>query len=202
MKLNNQKLEELFQHLESLHHIPSADIPNIDLYMDQVTTLMEKHLGNSRRYPEDKILTKTMINNYAKNNLLPPPNKKRYTKEHILLLVFIYYFKNLVSIGDIEEILRPISEHYFAAPDSPISLEDIYNQVFSLAPEQTERMKQELFTQFESAQSLFPDLAEEDQDTLRLFAFICELSHDVYMKKMLIEKLVDEMKAETPAKKK
>ncbi len=65
--------------------------------MDQVTTFMEKHLGELKRYPEDKVLTKTMINNYAKNNLLPSPYRKKYTQEHILLLVFIYYFKNLMS---------------------------------------------------------------------------------------------------------
>ena len=46
------------------------DIPNIDLYMDQVTTFMEKELASSKRHEDDKILTKTMINNYAKNNLL------------------------------------------------------------------------------------------------------------------------------------
>ena len=97
MRTNEERLNELLAHLDSLDHIHVDEIPQIDLYMDQVTTFMEKHLGELKRYPEDKVLTKTMINNYAKNNLLPSPVRKKYTQEHILLLVFIYYFKNLLS---------------------------------------------------------------------------------------------------------
>ena len=63
------------------------DIPNIDLYMDQVTTFMEKELASSKRHEDDKILTKTMINNYAKNNLLPPPVKKKYYQVQLMKLL-------------------------------------------------------------------------------------------------------------------
>lgn len=105
MRTNEERLNELLAHLDSLDHIHVDEIPQIDLYMDQVTTFMEKHLGELKRYPEDKVLTKTMINNYAKNNLLPSPVRKKYTQEHILLLVFIYYFKNLLSFTDIETVL-------------------------------------------------------------------------------------------------
>ena len=74
---------------------------------------MEEQLVSSKRYADDKILTKTMINNYAKNKLLPPPEKKRYSKEHVLMLIFIYYFKNILSINDIQTLLTPITQKYF-----------------------------------------------------------------------------------------
>ena len=75
-------LNSIMESLSRIQYIKSADIPNIDLYMDQVTTFMESKLKNTSRNPEaDKILTKTMINNYAKNDLLPPPVKKKYSKE-------------------------------------------------------------------------------------------------------------------------
>ena len=64
--------------------IPPEDIPDIGLYMDQVTTLMDTRLAGSKRYPDDKILTKTMINNYTKNHLLPPSDKKKYSREHVI----------------------------------------------------------------------------------------------------------------------
>ena len=73
----NQSLEQLFENFADFDFIRSDLLPNIDLYMDQVTTFMDCHLEKSKRYPEDKILTKTMINNYTKNNLLPPPDKKK-----------------------------------------------------------------------------------------------------------------------------
>lgn len=61
--------------------------------MDQVTTFMDEQLAASKRYESDKILTKTMINNYAKNNLLPSPDKKKYSKEHVLTLLYILFQK-------------------------------------------------------------------------------------------------------------
>ena len=45
MKTNEERLEGLFQHLNSLDHIKVEDIPQIDLYMDQVTTFMETPEG-------------------------------------------------------------------------------------------------------------------------------------------------------------
>ena len=70
-------LSSILTSLDRIDYIRPQEIPNIDLYMDQVTTFMEEHLQSSKRYPEDKILTKTMINNYAKNHLLPPPDRKK-----------------------------------------------------------------------------------------------------------------------------
>ena len=65
------------------------EIPAIDLYLDQITSLAaEKRREGSVHY-RDRELTKTMINNYTKNDLLPPPVKKKYSKEHMLLLIFI-----------------------------------------------------------------------------------------------------------------
>ena len=77
MKTNEERLQDLMAYLDSVTRINPSDIPAIDLYMDQVTTFMDTHLSASKRFGEDKILTKTMINNYAKNNLLPPPEKQK-----------------------------------------------------------------------------------------------------------------------------
>ena len=93
----HEMLAKILDDLSRLDHIKPSDLPNIDLYMDQVTTFMDSQLESSKRYPEDKILTKTMINNYAKNHLLPSPEKKRYSQEHMLLLIFIYYFKSIIT---------------------------------------------------------------------------------------------------------
>lgn len=77
------------------------DIPNIDLYMDQVTTFMNKGLAQYKRFEQDKILTKTMINNYTKAKIFPPPVKKKYSRAHLMLLIMIYHLKSILSIKDI-----------------------------------------------------------------------------------------------------
>ena len=77
---SNDLLNSMLEGLSKVEFISLEDIPGIELYMDQVTTLMENALSFAKRHEEDKILTKTMINNYAKNNLLPPPVKKKYSR--------------------------------------------------------------------------------------------------------------------------
>ena len=167
------------------------DIPNIDLYMDQVTTFMDKHLKSSKRYSEDKLLTKTMINNYTKNELLPPPIKKKYTKEHMFLLIFIYYFKNILSISDIQSIFNPLTERFYGGK-SDIGLEKIYEEIFRLEKEQTDALTKDMIRKMTKAKESFEFVKnKEDRDFLSLFSFICILCFDVYMRKHVIEQLID-----------
>lgn len=178
--------------IEKLDYIKPESIPNIDLYMDQVTTFMDSNLKDSKRYCDDKILTKTMINNYAKNDLLPPPKKKKYSKEHILILIFIYYLKNMLSISDIQKLLTPLTERYFTA-EAGITLEEIYNEVFRLEKEQLVSLEKDVLKKFERSKNMFPDIPEEEKEFLQTFSFICMLSFDVYVKKQMIEKMIDEL---------
>ncbi len=163
MKSNDERLRELLDYLDGLSYVKSSEIPNIPLYMDQVTTFMDEHLKDSRR-PQDKVLTKTMINNYAKNNLLPPPVKKKYSKDHMLMLIFIYYFKNLLSFHDIEEIFRPITGRHFSGDLTGLKLEDIYNEVFRLESGQMARLKEDIGETFRTASQTFKDTPVEEED--------------------------------------
>ena len=186
-------LKSILDSFDRIDYVRAEDIPNIDLYMDQVTTFMDERMRHTTRKPdEDKILTKTMINNYAKNDLLPPPVKKKYSKEHMLMLIFIYYFKGILSIGDIQKLLSPLSEQYFDKK-SGIRLEDIYEEIFSLEKQQVEYLKEEVTREFKKAEELFVGEKDADRAFLQRFSFICMLSFDVYVKKLLIEKLIDEM---------
>ena len=186
-------LSDLLAELQRIDYVRPEDIPNIDLYMDQITTFMDSQLEASKRHADDKILTKTMINNYAKNNLLPPPEKKKYTKEHVLTLIFIYYFKNILSISDIQSILNPITDKYFGKGSSEMSLEDIYKEVFGLEHQETLNIMKDLAKKFNTSMKTFEEMEGEDAELLRTFSFICMLSYDVYLKKTIIERIVDQM---------
>ncbi len=194
---NNDLLNSILASLSRVQHIHAEDIPNIDLYMDQVTTFMDNRLRATVRYPgEDKILTKTMINNYAKNDLLPPPIKKKYSKEHVLLLIFIYYYKGIMSISDIQTLLGPLTEKYFNN-GKEFNLETIYEEVFTMEEKQVEALKADVTEKFRIAQETFADAPEKDVEFLRKFSFICALSFDVYLKKLMIEKMIDELNRES-----
>ena len=186
-------LQMILQSLEKVEYIKSEDIPNIDLYMDQVLTFMDRKLRSAvRPQTEDRILTKTMINNYAKNKLLPPPEKKRYSREHLLMLIFIYYFKNILSISDIQTLLGPITEKYFKSVTEK-DMTYIYQEVFSMEQSQIRYLEKDLMRRFKSAGEIFEAADPEDKEFLHQFSFICLLSFDVYMKKMIIENMIDHM---------
>lgn len=191
-KSNTEYIMQIINSLKKIDYIKPGEIPDIDLYMDQVTTFMDVHLKSSKRFEEDKMLTKTMINNYTKNNLLPSPNKKKYSKEHMFLLTFIYYFKNILPISDIQSIIVPLTERYFNHK-SEISLEEIYEEVFSFEKEQVDVLTKDVIRKFKKAEDAFSREAnEEDKEFLETFTLICLLSFDVYIKKTIIEKLIDE----------
>ena len=197
----NDLLNSILASLSRIDYVKSSDIPNIDLYMDQVTSFMEKQLKSTKRYSEDKILTKTMINNYAKNDLLPPPTKKKYSKEHLLVLTFIYYFKNILSMKDIQMVLGPITDKYFESVGD-INISRVYDEVCAFELERTKILQKDIEIMYNNALETFLDVPEEDRATLQQFAFICSLSLDVYVKKLLIEKLIDEFAEPVETKKK
>ena len=188
-----QTLESI---LNKINLIDANDIPNIDLYMDQVTTFMESHLGNLKRSPDDKVLTKTMINNYAKNHLLPSPDQRKYSTNHMILLTFIYYFKNVLPINDIKTLMSGITEKNFALGSKP-ELEEIYREVIRYQPEIMEQVRANLDVAENLAEDSFAKLNNnEEKEELKLFTLLCLLSFDVYIKKTLIESVIDSMTSE------
>lgn len=184
--------------LNETNLIQVEDIPNIDLYMDQVTTFMDKHLHGTRRFDDDKALTKTMINNYAKNDLLPSPEKKKYTKEHIMLLTFIYYYKNVLSISDIKKLLQPITDKYFQG-DNGTELKDIYLEIESFISQIGQSVSDDVSAKKEIADTSFDNIKGNDGQYLKMFSLVSMLCFDIYMKKQLVESIIDTL--ETPISK-
>ena len=191
-KDNQEFVNSLLQRLAKLNYIKPGDVPNIDLYMDQVTTFMDEHLSDVKRYEDDKILTKTMINNYTKNDLLPPPVKKKYSKEHIYVLTFIYYLKNILSISDIQKLLNPLTDKFFNKEELP-DLEYIYSEIYNMEKAQIASLSKDVVERTQVAKEAFLDVEnEEDKDFLQLFSLVGLLSFDVYMKKNIVESLIDD----------
>ena len=91
-------------------HIPRwEELPNIDLYTDQVVSLIEESLivlVPLKDSKKDKFITKTMINNYVKQGILKSPINKKYGKSHIAKLIVICILKHVYSINDINSLIK------------------------------------------------------------------------------------------------
>ena len=185
-----KSLNLILKQFSELDYVHPDDIPNIDLYVDQVTTFIESQLSSLKRDEDEKILTKTMINNYTKNHVLPSPDKKKYSKDHVLTLILIYYLKSFLSIKDIQTLLEPITDKYFGT-ESELSFYELYEELVAQGNGQSKALIKDVIAKYNAMQNAFSDAPEEDQEFLRNFGFICMLSFDVYIKKMMIETLID-----------
>ena len=179
--------------LNSTNYVGPHDIPDIDLYMDQVTSFMDAHLASSKRFDSDKLLTKTMINNYTKDGLLPPPIKKKYSKDHMYMLVFIYYLKNFLSISDVKTVIGPMSEMFFDGQGG-MKLEDIYSEIFNMEEGLSYALAKDVMKKFVHSRDMFKELGDEkEREYMQIFSFIAMLSFDVYLKRSLIESIIDDV---------
>lgn len=134
-----------------------------------------------------------MINNYAKNNLLPPPEKEKYSKDHLLLLTFIYYLKSMLSMNDIQSLLEPVKNNFFQNPEQSLGLEDIYREVFTVKRIFKRESWMIFFQSMNKAEKAFLSLEDnpEQQPALQDFTFVCMLCYDIFLKKQLVEQIID-----------
>lgn len=175
--------------LEEVKTFNIDDIPNIDLYMDQVTTYLNDKFAATKRRDDDKLMTKTMINNYAKSRLLPSPEKKKYSKDHIITLIMIFFFKNVLSINDVTKLLSPLLQTYFHNEDIP--LEDVVNNFLEFAKKCD--LSESILKEVNESTKIFDKMDVEDKDYLQTVGLITMLSYDTFVRKILIEKLIDSL---------
>ena len=168
--------------IETEGTLPREALPTLDLYMDQVIQLFEQHYGRMKRVEDESILTKTMINNYAKGKLFHPVKNKKYTNEHLMLLSLIYEMKGLLSIQDIKETLRPLNES-----DESFSLADFYDAY--------QVQKQENMQAFEiQAETLLENVRSNESSHVQRTLAVASAVHMSHLYQRLAEQLVDENK--------
>ena len=91
---------ELLLHI----HLPRwEELPDIELYMDQILQLVPRYLAFLSSTDDDVILTPAMINNYVKQGFIPRPHKKKYQREHVVYLLIVVLMKPIFSLADIKE---------------------------------------------------------------------------------------------------
>lgn len=180
MKDYEEKLNIIIKSIDSLEEIDLSDIPKIELYMDQVTTFIDDKLKSYKRYSDDKILTKTMINNYTKDKLLPPSNRKKYSKNHMILLILIYHLKSILSINDIRTLFNSIN----IIPENDGEKNDI-EKIYSDFIEFQENQPKIDISQINLKQSV------SNNDRTSLVSAVIMLVIQAETQKMLAEKIID-----------
>ena len=183
-----EKLDDIIANLHLEQNIHWEDIPNIDLYMDQVIQLFENTYSDSKRNKEEKILTKTMINNYAKGKLFFPINKKKYSKEHIILISLIYQLKGTLSINDIKATLSNINEKVLK---EELQLEKFYNSYLNLYNQNARNFREDIQTRVLKVKEEVSQLDDNHPTQLEKTLLIASLVNISNMYRKAAEKLID-----------
>ena len=103
MSETEQQLALWMEELQQYHLPRWEELPDIELYMDQVITLIERYLSPLVGQTDSKVITSAMINNYVKLNIMPKPNKKRYERIHMAYLIVITILKQILLIPKVKE---------------------------------------------------------------------------------------------------
>ena len=106
--MNKQDLKRIAMYAVNDADLKSGDIPSIDLYLDQIINLVNEKNAEGSDFFADRVLTKTMINNYSKDGLISPVKGKKYSKEHIIQMLLVYSLKNTLSINAIGRALQGV----------------------------------------------------------------------------------------------
>ena len=190
MKTNKEIINDMIKHFEGLDIVKSEDIPDISLYMDQMTSFIDEKLESFKREEDDKLLTKTMINNYTKNKLLPPSDKKKYTKNHVMLLILIYFYKNVLSFADIKRLCDLSIYNSFDKGDE--SLSKLYDILVHIEDDKKNEIIDDLKERLEYAKNKV-DAFDKKDENVELFTFLSDIVMEVYFKQHLIEYILNKI---------
>ncbi len=179
MDMNPKNLEMLIQSAVNQSCLEPEQIPDLDLYIDQILMLFEDKLGDTRRREKDKILTKSMVNNYSKERMIRPMKGKKYTREQVLQILMICSLKNMLSIGDIKQVMTILMENGIEAK----GLEEIFS---------TNRVNQQKVKESIShILSALQDSYTDEMDTVEVVSLILGLASISGYCKRISEALID-----------
>ncbi|WP_032079659.1 DUF1836 domain-containing protein [Clostridium drakei] len=184
--MDEESLKKLLEEASSFEQLEFSGIPDIDLYMDQVTTFIDDKFSRLKRNEEDTTITKTMINNYTKAGILMPPKKKKYSRQHMVLIILTYYLKQILSINDIQELFAPIVEDINKPENSKLDLKDIYDNFLAIEKKETEDFK----LAFEKSLDCQHNDENKD-DTSKLIIIVIKLILKASIEKRMAEKIID-----------
>lgn len=192
MDFNKDSIFKIIGELAQGGDISISDIPDIELYMDQVTTFMDNKLKYHKRTLKDKILTKTMINNYTKSKILLPSKNKRYNRQHMILLILIYYLKQILSINDISMLFTPLFKNMNSSQDDMEYLGNLYNSFLQVKEDSAGDLKDKLTDKLKLIDSRVDSFPEESRETTRVLLTVLMLVVTASIQKSLAEKIIDE----------
>ncbi|MBU5267262.1 DUF1836 domain-containing protein [Virgibacillus proomii] len=185
-----KNVNEYLNNLQLHSQLPIEEIPNLDLYMDQVIQLFESKFGLLKRDDDEKVLTKTMINNYAKGKLFFPIKNKKYTKDHLMLISMIYQLKGALSINDVKTTLYKLNKMIV---EDKFDLAQLYESYVQLADDSMKQLRSEIKQLIEDVEQHIETLDSNNADYLQELLLVASFVNMSNYYRRAAEKIVDQI---------
>ena len=182
MGIKDEMLEKA-REIAKWNLVELGDIPRIPLYMEQVTSFFDEALAGARRNEHDKILTKTMINNYTKEGTLPRPHGKKYSREHIIRLAYLFILKQMLSLQDVKQI--------FELMEAGDGVEHLYATYLELIKESKAEYLNGLESRLEKVSAKLTEAGQYTDENAELLLILLMVT-EATMGKMLIWRMLDD----------
>lgn len=166
-------------------------MPDMDLYIDQVETFFSSQTKDIDSDTVKRFLTKTMINSYAKHDMIPRPDGKKYTADHMMMIAMVGYLKGVFKMEEIKYLMKPLVDNYNSDFDESIDPEVVYRTACETNADFAERMAEDVDNNIALIKKLFQNNELDDDERLEVFTLVLSLAMRADMEKYIAERLIE-----------
>lgn len=166
-------------------------MPEIDLYIDQVEAFFRNETKDLDSETVKRFLTKGMINNYAKQDMIPRPDGKKYTADHMMMIVMVAYLKGIFKMDEIKYLMKPLVDNYNSDFDENIDPEIVYKTACATNAGFAEYMANEIDDNITIIKKLFQEHELDDDERMEAFTLILSLAMRADMEKYIAARLME-----------
>lgn len=169
-----------------------ARLPELGLYVDQAASLLNRQLIGENKDQKEEGITKSMVNNYTKHRLLPRPKNKKYSSDHLILMTYVLQLKGILSMQDIQLLIKPLVENQESPYEDKIDLEELYRITGELQRKEQTYLLAETIKDMEQIKGSLAEIDLADDDVLGMFLLAVNLSIRANAQKALAEQLIQQ----------
>ncbi len=180
-----------FKKLEESALIHEDQIPDLDLYIDQAEMFFRTQFENLDLSRNRSVITKAMINNYTKNDLITRPEGKKYTKSHMLMIAMIIYLKGIFKIEEIELLMKPLVENHKSDFEDHIDPSLLYSTACSVNEDYVGKLAAQVDTDIEVISRKLEETDIADDQRMEIFILILSLAMKADAVKYVADRLLE-----------
>lgn len=167
------------------------EMPEVELYMDQVVSLLNKELAVYKEKEQD-VFTKSMVSNYVKHKVLPKPENKKYNKEHMVILNMIFQLKSILQMDEMKVLFKSFVENHESILEEQYDMEGLYDSLLRSRDKEILQMTNHIHEDIEYVKAVMEEMGTSDDDAHEIMGVILILAIQSNAYRLMARKLLNE----------